>query len=990
MERTLKNLRNLILKSLNALVGERTKTIEKTNIPTNQTRDCFSFMHLDMQKIGVLCCVFATNLYAAPADTGDKRNLALSGTATQSSAYQGKTAERAIDGVRKQDYASNSVSHTGLESEAWWQVKLIKNEPVKKVGLFFRSDNCCLQRNASFNLYLADFDMSGLSNVQLQANSNVAHYAFSNNSATNLTQDLNVNAQYVMVKLAGSNYLSLAEVEVFSDEVLPVLPVNDFLDKNRYGAFLHYNMSTYTNVQWANPNADPSLFAPSNLDTDQWAQVLKDAGMTYGVLTSKHHDGFALWDTDYSNHNSLNSACECNVVRQYVDSFRAKGIVPGIYFSIWDLNDPAINTQSYGSRPNDVSVDEFGLTNIGWTKRSQDPLFIKNQLRELLTEFGEIPLLWFDAWGQIAAYDYVPYQDLRDFIRHVSPQTIIVNNDKNHSNATADLVSIEDGITLHPNAPTIKGVKSQVSTKASSTWFAHADYYALTDANLLGRLLYETTISPNGTALFNLPVIQEGVIPNAVNGLLAEVKTIAQELSLASKTPSSKNVAIGKPTGQSSIYGQLASRFAVDGDASGVNRYLVDGQYANKGSLMHTESENNPWWIVDLGTSQYVDEVRIWNRSDCCEERLGKIAVAWSDSNITQSLWNNGSLTVNDNVQVLDAGSGARILSASIGGNARFIKVQKADAGYLSLGEVEVLRYNRNLTDGQTAFVSAYQSSTSFGGVANRAIDQNIDGNYAARSVTHTDHDVSAWWEVDLGAISTFDKIQVYNRQDCCKRRFTNMFVFVSSQPMEGKSLDQLQNDTNITQFHREVVGDVWNIDGALSGRYVRVQRAEPGYLSIAEVAIYQASEVNTNLALAKIATQSTTAYGGSADRAVDGNISGVFTDGSVTHTAADEVNPEPWWQVDLSQSQPIKKVSLYGRTDCCAERFTDMYVMFFDDPPNTDLSLIDNINAAKRVVSIAKPKSVEEIEIPTINARYVLIRKASSSPLSLAEVIVE
>lgn len=180
-------------------------------------------------------------------------------------------------------------------------------------------------------------------------------------------------------------------------------------------------MSVYNYRQWADPFAPVSDFAPTNLDIAQWADIIKEAGMTYAVLTAKHHDGFSIWDTKYTEHNSLNSPCDCDVVEQYMQAFREAGITPALYYSIWDRRDPVINTTSTAARPEGVDTSD-GLTVIGWTKRNQDPLYIKNQLRELLTEYGDVPLLWFDAWGQIAAYDYVPYQDMRDFIRHVSPK----------------------------------------------------------------------------------------------------------------------------------------------------------------------------------------------------------------------------------------------------------------------------------------------------------------------------------------------------------------------------------------------------------------------------------------------------------------------------------------------------------------------------------------------------------------------------------------
>ena len=104
----------------------------------------------------------------------------------------------------------------------------------------------------------------------------------------------------------------------------------------RFGMFIHYNMGTYHDQEWVTPGQDPLSFNPEHVNTDQWATAAKSAGIKYTVLTTKHHDGFALWPTKYGNYNVMNSSYKKDIVRQYVDSMRAQGILPGLYFSIWD------------------------------------------------------------------------------------------------------------------------------------------------------------------------------------------------------------------------------------------------------------------------------------------------------------------------------------------------------------------------------------------------------------------------------------------------------------------------------------------------------------------------------------------------------------------------------------------------------------------------------------------------------------------------------
>src|SRR5271157_4062266 len=120
----------------------------------------------------------------------------------------------------------------------------------------------------------------------------------------------------------------------------------DFVDL-RFGMFIHFGILTYTGT-WSQRNLDITKFNPEKLNPGQWADAAKSAGMTFGVLTTKHHDGFALWQTETSDF-SVKSIPWRNgkgdVVREYVDAFRAKGLLPGLYYSIWD------NTKGIGNKP---------------------------------------------------------------------------------------------------------------------------------------------------------------------------------------------------------------------------------------------------------------------------------------------------------------------------------------------------------------------------------------------------------------------------------------------------------------------------------------------------------------------------------------------------------------------------------------------------------------------------------------------------------------
>jgi alpha-L-fucosidase 2 len=135
---------------------------------------------------------------------------------------------------------------------------------------------------------------------------------------------------------------------------------------------------------------------------------------------------------------------------------------------------------------------------------------------------------------------------------------------------------------------------------------------------------------------------------------------------------------------------------------------------------------------------------------------------------------------------------------------------------------------------------SATQSSTSSGASASRAVDGNTNGTFSAGSVTHTNYDTNAWWQVNLGATYQLDSIQLWNRTDCCANRLSNFYVFVSATDMTGRSLTSLVNDTTIWRF--QVTGQAptkLHVPAYVNGRFVRVQLAGSNNLSLAEVQVF-------------------------------------------------------------------------------------------------------------------------------------------------------
>lgn len=171
-------------------------------------------------------------------------------------------------------------------------------------------------------------------------------------------------------------------------------------------AFVHFSPNTYTGLEWGTGQEDPAIFNPTELDCDQWVEAVKSAGMKGLVLTAKHHDGFCLWPSAYTEHSVKNSPCVKDIVKEAAEACRRGGIRFGFYLSPWDRNSKLYGTPEYND-------------------------YYCNQLTELLTGYGDIFCVWFDGAcgegpnGKKQEYDFDRYIAL---IRKYQPEAVIFND----------------------------------------------------------------------------------------------------------------------------------------------------------------------------------------------------------------------------------------------------------------------------------------------------------------------------------------------------------------------------------------------------------------------------------------------------------------------------------------------------------------------------------------------------------------------------------
>lgn len=278
----------------------------------------------------------------------------------------------------------------------------------------------------------------------------------------------------------------------------------------RFGMFLHFNMGTFHDAEWVDPNQDPATFAPAELDCDQWAAAAKAAGMRFAVLTAKHHDGFCLWPSAYTSYDVMSSSHPHDVLREYVDAFRRHGITPCLYFSIWD-------------RTNGVGPAVYGDP---WTITRSQIEFVKNQLTELLTRYGRIPLLIFDgwAWHPQLGHHNVPYGEIRAHVESLQPDCLILDLNGLTVPWDNDLIFVEEpkGGVFCPPGNTYAASQGQTISPAGWFWHPSTPDTVLTPEQLVAGHL-EVLEPRYCTFILNCPPNPDGLLDASVVTTLHEV-----------------------------------------------------------------------------------------------------------------------------------------------------------------------------------------------------------------------------------------------------------------------------------------------------------------------------------------------------------------------------------------------------------------------------------------------------------------------------------
>ncbi len=286
--------------------------------------------------------------------------------------------------------------------------------------------------------------------------------------------------------------------------------------------FIHFSMNTFTGKEWGYGDDDPKLFNPTQLDAEQWVAAAKAGGLKELILTAKHHDGFCLWPSKYTEYSIKNSSYKNgkgDIVKEFTDACHKNGINVGLYLSPWDRNH-----KDYG-KPEYIA-------------------YYRNQLKELLTNYGEINEIWFDGANGGDGYyggakekriidkrTYYQWKETIKLVKNLQPNILVFSDagpdirwignengaagetfwstisDQNIIPGEADQTYLNTG---EPGGN--RWMIGQCDVSVRPGWFYHAEEDSLVKTPQQLMDIYEKSVGRNAVLLLNIPPDRRGLI----------------------------------------------------------------------------------------------------------------------------------------------------------------------------------------------------------------------------------------------------------------------------------------------------------------------------------------------------------------------------------------------------------------------------------------------------------------------------------------------
>lgn len=400
-------------------------------------------------------------------------------------------------------------------------------------------------------------------------------------------------------------------------------------------AFIHFTTNTFTDLEWGNGDESPSIFNPTAIDVGQWVTTLKDAGFKGVILTCKHHDGFCLWPSRYTEHSVKKSPYkkgEGDIVKEVSEACKTQGLKFGVYLSPWDRNHA-----EYGRAP---YVDYY-----------------RNQLKEIFTSYGPVFEMWFDGANGGTGYygganekrsingsQYYDWPATLNIVREMEPNVIFfsdagpgvrwVGNERgvagetNWNNITPDtLYAGKAGIEKLLNTGDENGthwIPAETDVSIRPGWFYHAREDSLVKSPEKLLDIYLTSVGRGSTLLLNVPPDRRGLIhENDVASLQGWRKLLDEEFknNVAEKAETNASNTRGddkKYEGNNTTDGKKETYWSTDDGVTSASieidlketktiKYLLVQEFIQLGQRVKSFTVdariNNEWKKVSEGTT---------------------------------------------------------------------------------------------------------------------------------------------------------------------------------------------------------------------------------------------------------------------------------------------------------------------------------------------------------------------------------------------------
>ena len=295
-------------------------------------------------------------------------------------------------------------------------------------------------------------------------------------------------------------------------------------------AFFHFGVNTFTNVEWGDGKESAKIFNPTDTDVRSWIRGVKAAGFEMAILTAKHHDGFCLWPSKYTEHSVKNSPYKDgkgDIVREFTDACREYNLKVGIYVSPWDRNAPYWGSKEY-------------------------TYYYVNQLTEILTEYGKIDEIWWDGAGSSnAEYDYGLWAYT---VRKYQPDAVIfgsmgaaayaeqrwVGNEAGFAGTTHYASINYDMIRTETVADMNRGIiggemyiPAEVDVSIRPGWFYHEEQDSKVKSSRMLDDIWFKSIGRNAMMLLNFPPDRRGrIVDTDIRNAIESNRRINKMLSI--------------------------------------------------------------------------------------------------------------------------------------------------------------------------------------------------------------------------------------------------------------------------------------------------------------------------------------------------------------------------------------------------------------------------------------------------------------------------